>query len=104
MSGYEFLFEWDEWDVLCLEQLFSIKDKGSSFQELRFVPLRQGCLITFPNCLPHRLESFELVDKARPGHSHFLPYGSLIPITASVQLEMSPRNARIGGNRKHDPI
>lgn len=72
MDRREFAFDWDEWDVPYLEKLFRIKDDGPALQELGAVPLHQGRLITFPNCLLHRLESFELVDKAQSGHCRFL--------------------------------
>jgi hypothetical protein len=72
MSDEVFSFADNEWDVPYLEELFGVRDEGPAFQELGAVSIRQGGLITFPNCLRHRLESFELVDKARPGRCHFL--------------------------------
>jgi hypothetical protein len=72
MPGAKFSFDWGEWDVPYLEELFGVQNGGPAFQELGSVSIRQGGLITFPNCLRHRLESFELVDKARPGRCRFL--------------------------------
>ncbi|GFF54696.1 hypothetical protein IFM61606_03331 [Aspergillus udagawae] len=72
MNGEDFSFADNKWDVPYLEELFGVQDEGRAFQELGFVSIRQGGLITFPNCLRHRLESFELVDKARPGRCRFL--------------------------------
>jgi hypothetical protein len=72
MDGEEFSFDWDGWDIPYLEKLFDVQNERPAFQELGSVSIRQGGLITFPNCLRHRLESFELVDKARPGRCRFL--------------------------------
>jgi hypothetical protein len=72
MTGIEFAFDWDLWDIPHLEELFGVQDGGPAFQELGSVSIRQGSLITFPNCLRHRLESFELIDKTRSGHCRFL--------------------------------
>jgi hypothetical protein len=72
MRGEFFSFADNEWDIPYLEELFGVRDEGPAFQELGSVSIRQGRLITFPNCLRHRLESFELVDKARPGRCRFL--------------------------------
>ncbi|EAW23420.1 DUF4246 domain-containing protein [Aspergillus fischeri NRRL 181] len=72
MDGEEFSFSWDGWDIPYLEKLFGVQNEKPAFQELGSVSIRQGGLIAFPNCLRHRLESFELVDKARPGRCRFL--------------------------------
>jgi hypothetical protein len=72
MHGEEFLFNGGGWDIPYLEKLFGVQNERPAFQELGSVSIRQGGLITFPNCLRHRLESFELVDKARPGRCRFL--------------------------------
>ncbi|GFF32861.1 hypothetical protein IFM58399_03341 [Aspergillus lentulus] len=72
MHGEEFSFDLDGWDIPYLEELFGVQNERPAFQELGSVSIRQGGLIAFPNCLRHRLESFELVDKARPGRCRFL--------------------------------
>ncbi|KAL4962780.1 DUF4246 domain-containing protein [Aspergillus stella-maris] len=75
MHPNEFHFDQGDdvaWDVPFLEQLFGIKNDGPSRQDIGSVPLREGRLLTFSNCLRHRLEPFELVDRARPGHCRFL--------------------------------
>jgi hypothetical protein len=72
MHGEEFSFNGGGWDIPYLEKLFGVQNERPAFQELGSVSIRQGGLITFPNCLRHRLESFELVDKGRPGRCRFL--------------------------------
>lgn len=104
MDADDFSFSYFNWDIPYLERLFGVQNEKPSFQELGSVSIRQGGLIAFPNCIYHRLESFELVDKARPGRCRFLTCGSLILTTASVPREMCPPSVSIGGNRKPDPI
>ncbi|KAF4159897.1 hypothetical protein CNMCM6069_000403 [Aspergillus lentulus] len=72
MHGEEFSFDLDGWDIPYLEKLFGVQNERPAFQELGSMSIRQGGLIAFPNCLRHRLESFELLDKARPGRCRFL--------------------------------
>ncbi|KAH1286340.1 hypothetical protein KXW65_009012 [Aspergillus fumigatus] len=72
MDADDFSFSYFNWDIPYLERLFGVQNEKPSFQELGSVSIRQGGLIAFPNCIYHRLESFELVDKARPGRCRFL--------------------------------
>ncbi|KAH1818404.1 hypothetical protein KXX00_009285 [Aspergillus fumigatus] len=72
MDADDFSFSYFNWDISYLERLFGVQNEKPSFQELGSVSIRQGGLIAFPNCIYHRLESFELVDKARPGRCRFL--------------------------------
>ncbi|KAL4877158.1 hypothetical protein BJY04DRAFT_222288 [Aspergillus karnatakaensis] len=69
--GDEYSFD-ENWEVPYMEELYGVKHEKSLFQDLGSVPLRQGGLIAFPNCLRHRLDPFELADKTRSGHCRFL--------------------------------
>jgi len=53
---------------LWLSAFFGCTNEGPSVQAAGSVVTREGRLITFPNIMQHRVEPFELEDKARPGH------------------------------------
>jgi hypothetical protein len=71
------------------ERLYGIHNNDPAVQELGSVLTREGRLLTFPNVLQHRVSSFSLADKTRPGHRKILalflvdPY-TRIPSTANV--------------------
>lgn len=54
----------DRW----LKVIFGCRRDGPAAQELGSVKLQQGRLITFPSILQHRINEFQLVDPAKPGH------------------------------------
>jgi len=51
-----------------LSTLFHCKNEEPSVQHTGSVVAREGRLITFPNIMQHRVESFELEDKTKAGH------------------------------------
>ncbi|KAL4984492.1 hypothetical protein BDW68DRAFT_190460 [Aspergillus falconensis] len=87
----EFCFD-DNREVPYTEELFGIKDDGTPLQDLGSVPLRQGRLATSPNCLQQRLEPFEMVDKTRSGHCHFLMLWLVDPYYRSLLRELGDQN------------
>ena len=50
----------------------SLNSSQDAIQELGSVTTPLGRLLAFPNTLQHKVEPFELVDKARSGHRRFL--------------------------------
>lgn len=47
-------------------------NEESTIQELGKVLTREGRLLTFPNVLQHRVQSFRLADPTKPGHRKLL--------------------------------
>ncbi|KAI0138231.1 hypothetical protein BJ166DRAFT_544557 [Pestalotiopsis sp. NC0098] len=66
--------ERDDWEKIA--QLFGFEEGlppwGKDTQTLGSVAMRENRLLTFPNTLWHKMESFKLVDTAKPGHCRFL--------------------------------
>lgn len=67
------------YDTEDLEAVFGVSDdlnrrthehcmKVPPTQTIGSATTPQGRLLAWPNALQHRLESFELIDKSRPGH------------------------------------
>ena len=51
-----------------LSVIFGCEDEGPGVQEAGSVETREGRLLTFPNVLQHRVDSFRLEDPTKPGH------------------------------------
>lgn len=55
-----------------LEAYIGVEQEGVAVQDVGSVVTRQGRLLAFPNILQHRVGSFELKDKTKPGHRKIL--------------------------------
>lgn len=55
-----------------LESYLGVQQDGPAIQDLGSVLTRPGRLLAFPNVLQHRVGSFELEDKTKPGHRMIL--------------------------------
>lgn len=73
--------ERDNWQIA---QLFGLENDGPPWgkevQRLGSVAMRENRLLTFPNTLWHKMESFKLVDTANPGHCRFLTLYLVNPV------------------------
>ncbi|KAK4173741.1 hypothetical protein QBC36DRAFT_303405 [Triangularia setosa] len=47
-------------------------NQGESLQKLGSIETRQGRLLAFPNVFHHRVSSFSLQDRSKPGHRRFI--------------------------------
>ena len=59
-------------DHRAIHEIYGFGEDSARLQVLGRVVTQQGRLITFPNILQHRVESFELEDKSKPGHRKLL--------------------------------
>jgi hypothetical protein len=55
-----------------MEEIFGTRQGGSTVMEFGSVVTREGRLLTFPNVLQHRVNSFKLADPSKPGHRKIL--------------------------------
>lgn len=51
-----------------LKDIFGCENEGPGVQDTGAVATSEGRLLTFPNILQHRVESFKLEDPIKPGH------------------------------------
>jgi len=66
-------YDYEQNDYDALQTILDFDpDDDCSTQELGFVTSPQGRFLTWPNTMPHRVNSFELADKTIPGHRRFL--------------------------------
>ncbi|RAL11734.1 uncharacterized protein BO97DRAFT_425391 [Aspergillus homomorphus CBS 101889] len=77
-----------------LKQTFGCENQGSIAQVLGSVQCRQGCLITFPNILQHRVEPFQLADPTKPGHR------KILTLLLAIRIFISYRPPTCRPNRK----
>lgn len=73
--------ERDDWQIA---QLFGLENDGPPWgedvQRLGSVVMRENRLLTFPNTLWHKMESFKLIDTAKTGHCRFLTLYLVSPV------------------------
>lgn len=55
-----------------LEQHLGVEQDGPAVQALGKALTREGRLLAFPNCVQHKVESFALEDKTKPGYRKIL--------------------------------
>jgi len=55
-----------------LPEVFGCEQDGPTVQYVGDVVTKEGRLLTFPNVFQHRVESFQLLDKSKPGHRKIL--------------------------------
>lgn len=63
---------YEQGDTFWLEQVYEMDNFSAAVQEVGSVETREGRVITFPNVLQHRVESFKLKDPTKPGHRKIL--------------------------------
>ena len=96
------VYQFEEWDVPYLEELFGVKDEKPALQELGSVLVGQGLLIVFPNTLHHRMEPFELISKSRAEHHRFLTPWLVDPYYCICSTRNVPPQRHAGGHKKHN--
>lgn len=55
-----------------MEEMFGVKNEGTTVMEFGSVVTRVGRLLTFPNTVQHRVNPFKLADPSKSGHRKIL--------------------------------
>ncbi|KAB8276593.1 hypothetical protein BDV30DRAFT_235665 [Aspergillus minisclerotigenes] len=72
-------------------------------QELGSVLCQEGRLLTFPNTVQHRVSSFSLADRSKPGHRKILALFLVDPHRRIISSANVRRNEKIGFLRSWNP-
>ncbi|QGI69858.1 hypothetical protein CEK26_002190 [Fusarium fujikuroi] len=73
-----------------IEAIFAIKAKGDKMQDLGSVMTPEGRALFFPNVYQHRVESFELADKTRPGYRKIVALFLVDPVIPIISTGNVP--------------
>lgn len=84
----------DQNEYEAIELHFGIEQNSEALQDLGHVLTREGRLLAFPNCVQHRVGSFELADKSRPGHRKILAMFLIDPARRVLSTSNVPPQRR----------
>jgi hypothetical protein len=88
-------WDYDQDEYRHHEVLFDIKQNETTVQSIGSVLTREDRLLTFPNCMQHRVAPFELRDRTRPGHRKIL---ALFLVDPFLRI---PSTAHVPPQQKH---
>jgi hypothetical protein len=78
--------DYEQDDQTGVRLIYGLEKDGALNQELGAVNTLNGRILAFPNVVQHQVQSFELVDKQRPGHRNILVFFLCDP---AAQVESS---------------
>lgn len=82
--------QWEQNDSESVEVIYGVDDHGAAIQDVGRILTREGRMLAFPNVLQHRVGSFELVNKTKPGHRKIVAFFLVDPYIRTLSTANVP--------------